>query len=338
MKDLLKMLEELCALKCVSGRESASADELIKIAGAYFDSARIDNLGSVIFTKKSNKPNAKKMLIDAHFDEVGMMVSEIHQGGFLSVIPIGGLDTRVLPATEVVVHGKEDIYGVITSVPPHLSGKDNDSAPAFEDIYVDIGENSDKISVGDTVSYRAKITPLAFNRIASRGLDDKSCVCAILDMVKNLDKERLAYDLTVTISAQEEYGKSGPRLVSFEDKPDIAIVTDVNFALGEGIDYTESIEIGKGAGVDISASTDRCLTRNIMRLLEGKNIPFQKICEPRRTSTTADGLSIAYTGVKTAVLSIPLASMHTPSEVVALDDIKSLSVILNEIVCKEDLV
>jgi endoglucanase len=338
MKDLLNMLKELCALECISGRESACAQDLIKIVGEYFDSSRVDSLGSVVFTKKSNKPNAKRMLIDAHLDEVGMMVCEIHDGGFLSVIPLGGLDTRVLPATEVTVYGEEKVYGVITSIPPHLSGKDNDSAPDFDNIYVDIGENNDKIRVGDVVGFREGITEMAFNRVASKGFDDKSCVCAIFDMIKNLDVKNLAYDLIVTISAQEENGKSGPRQIAYDEKPDLAIVTDVNFASGEGIDPTESIEIGKGASVDISAITDRKLTKNIMKLLEEKNIAFQKICEPKRTATNADGLGIAYTGVKTAVLSIPLASMHTPSEVVCLDDIKSMSEILNAIVCAEDLV
>ena len=111
----------------------------------------------------------------------------------------------------------------------------------------------------------------------------------------------------------------------------LGIVTDVNFATGEGVDETESIAIGEGAGIDISAITDVKLTRAIMKMLDTKGIKYQRVCEPSRTSTNSEGVSISGKGVRTLLMSIPLESMHTPSELVCLDDIRSLSDILLEV-------
>ncbi len=331
MNKLRNLLKSLCEIPSVCGREKIGKDKLALLAEPYFDKIYEDSFGNFVCFKKSAREGAPRLLIDAHFDEVGMMVNELHDGGFLSVSAIGGLDTRVLCASEVTIYGKKEIYGVITSIPPHISGGKAE-VPQMRDIYIDTGLSHDTlkelVSVGDIVEFRANFDELANGRIASKSLDDKACVCAVLDMASRADAQRLEFDLYVTISAQEENGKNGARLVAYDIVPDIAIVTDVNFARGEGIDETESIELGAGAGIDISSLTDIKLTRNIMRALDEQGISYQRVCEPSRTSTNNDGILIIGRGVRTALMSIPLESMHTPSEVVCLDDIKSLSDIL----------
>lgn len=335
MTELKKMLRELCSLATVSGYEKAGKQGLFELAGPYFDELYEDSFGNLVLVKKSQIENAPKLMIDAHFDEVGMLVSQIHEGGFLSVTQIGGLDTRVLPSAEVTVHGKKEIYGIISCIPPHIKGHEDDGAPKIEELYIDTGYTKEElcelVSLGDMVEFRDSFCELYGGCVVSKSLDDKACVCAVLDMARRADSSRLMFDLYVTVSAQEETGKNGARLVSYDIMPDIAIITDVNFALGDGIDETEAIELGKGAGVDISALTDVRLTRNIMRALDGAKIPYQRVCEPSRTSTNNDGISISGHGVRSALLSIPLQSMHTPSEVVSLSDIRSLSDILLEI-------
>lgn len=332
MNEIKELLRELCALPSVSGREKMGMSRLVELATPYFDEVRTNGFGSALFIKKSAKAGAPKMLLDAHLDEVGMMVSEIHDGGFLSVIPIGGLDTRVLPATEVTVYGSEPIFGIVTSVPPHLSGAGNKDVPKFTEIYIDTGYPADRlrelVTVGDVVEFKATMTELYGDRVASKSLDDKACLCAMLDMLRRADPARLEFDLYFSVSAQEEVGKNGASMLAYDIRPDIALAADVNFASGDGIEARESIEIGKGPSVDISSLMDVRLTRNIMSLLDKNHMPYQKICEPMRTSTNADGLSICNNGIRTALFSIPLESMHTPSEVVCLGDIKTLSDIL----------
>lgn len=336
MKQIKKMLKELCFLPSVSGRERKSKEALFKIAENLFETSYEDAFGNFVFVKKSTKENAPKLMIDAHFDEVGMMVSQIHEDGFLSIVPIGGLDTRVLGATEVIVYGEKEIYGVLSSIPPHLSGGKTKDAPKIENIYIDTGLDKETLQklvpMGSVVDFKPSFTELANDRVLAKSLDDKSCVCAIFDMVSRAEKEKLEYDIYVTISAQEETGKNGARFVSYDIEPDIAIITDVNFASGEGIESSESIEIGEGAGVDISSLVNIRLTRNLMKMLDVSEEKYQKICEPTRTGTNNDLISISNKGVKTILMSIPLDGMHTPCEIVSLRDIKSLSNILLKIV------
>ena len=341
MENIKSTLRALCGEMTVSGFEYRAENKIREICGGIFDEIRVDPMGSYVLVKKSKKQNAPKMLIDAHFDTVGMMVADINKGGFLSVVNIGGLDTRVLPATEVTVHGNRDIYGLVTSTPPHLRRAGADSVPKLKELYIDTGYSKEEleeiVSIGDPVSYRFAFTEMENGYITTSGLDDKACVSAIIEAMRCVDVSQLKYDIYVTISAQEETGKNGSARASFDIEPDIAIITDVNFAYGDGTPDYESIKCGKGASVDVSSLTDRVLTRRIIGLLKDKGIEHQVICEPGRTYTNNEGLLVSGTGVRTCVLSVPLKNMHTPCETVNLKDIKSLSRILTAIACEEDL-
>lgn len=342
MKELKELLYKLCLMDAVSGREKEWEKGLLELASPIFDEAYSDKFGSLVFIKRSTRENTPKLLIDAHFDKIGMMVSSITENGFLGVTAVGGLDRRILPASEVKIHASRDLYGVIASIPPHISKKND--VPEISDIYIDTGldKNTLKelVSIGDYVTLTGEFQELLNDRVTCAGLDDKACLTAILDMVSRADKSKLCFDIYVTASAQEETGKNGARLVAYSIKPDIAIATDVNFAFSEGLDTYNTIEMGKGACVDISATTDRRLTKSILRLCEQRGIPYSPICEPSRTGTNADGISVCGEGIKTALLGVPLRAMHTPSEVVSLRDISSLSKILEAVACteKEELI
>lgn len=335
MEKIKTILKRLCSLCTVSGREKMCKNELFDIAGAYFDTSYEDSFGNLVLVKKSSKENAPRLLIDAHFDEVGFMVSKVHENGFLSIAPIGGVDTRVLGATSVVVYSSEQAQGLLTSTPPHLLK--GESLPKMENIYVDMLGSKASVEVGDIVGYAPHFTELCENKISAKSLDDKACVCAIIDMASKVDKDKLEYDLYVVISAQEETGKSGARFISYDIEPDIAIVTDVFFASGEGIDKCDSIDMGCGAYVDFSAVTDRALSSKIAQMTDENGKKCQIVCEPSRTHTNAEAISISGRGVRVALLGVAIDGMHTPSEIVALDDIKSLSDILLKIAYTEKL-
>lgn len=331
MQRIKETLNTLINSFSVSGHELYGLDAVKSLAGGIFDEIKTDKMGSILLIKRSNKPNAKKLLIDAHYDTVGMMVTSIKKDGFLSFCSVGGLDTSVLPSTEVIVRGKENVYGIITSTPPHLSTGENKS-PKIDSLYIDTGYSKEKaeelISVGDPVTFKNEITYISGDYVISPSLDDKSCLCAIFDACANMSRDEMEFDVYVTASAQEETGKCGVARVAFDIEPDLAIITDVNFAKMEKDESYECLESGKGASIDISAVTDRKISKNIMKYLTGKGIEYQVVCEPRATSTNADFVSISGNGIKTVLMSIPLKSMHTPSESVCLRDIKSLSSIL----------
>lgn len=324
----------------VAGHEIRGKELIYSLAEGYFDSVECDSLGSFLLVKKCGKENAPRVLIDAHFDTVGMMVTDIKKGGFLKVVNVGGLDTRVLPATEVTVYGKKEIYGLVASTPPHLSRGGAD-VPKIDELMIDTGI-SDKeeleriVSIGDAVGYRTVITKIEGNTILSPSLDDKACVCAALEAVYTLNPEEMECDLYISVSAQEETGRNGGAILSFGVRPDIAIIVDVNFSRDHK-DDCESLEMGKGAGIDISAMTDRRLTKNILAMLKREGIAHQTVCEPDHTGTNNEGILISKEGVRTAVISVPLRSMHTPCEAVCLDDIASLANILRAIVCHREV-
>lgn len=339
MENIKSTLYELCKEMSVSGFEYRGEGTIKRLCENYFDEIKRDPMGSFVLVKKSMIENAPKMLIDAHFDTVGMMVTDVKKNGFLSFTSIGGLDTRVLPATEVTVYGKKEIYGLVTSTPPHLAR--SGQVPSIEDLYIDTGYKKEDleelVTIGDPIGYRFKFTEMKNDFITTSGLDDKACVCGIIEAMKKIDRAKMKYDVYVTISAQEETGKNGSARASFGIEPDIAIITDVNFAHGDGTSEYESIKCGEGASVDISSLTDRRLTWNIIKALEGKGIKHQIICEPGRTHTNNEGLVISGYGVRTCVLSVPLKNMHTPCETVNLKDIKSLEEILSCIIYEENL-
>lgn len=341
MEKIKETLKALCNEMTIAGFEYRAENKIREICRGIFDEIRVDGLGSVVLVKKCALANAPKMLIDAHLDNVGMMVTGIKDGGFLSVVQIGGLDPRVLPATEVTVYGKEEIYGLVTSTPPHLRRAGANGAPAIEELYIDTGYTKEKlqeiVSVGDPVGYRLKFTEMANDFVTSSGLDDKACAAGIIEAMRDINADELKYDVYVTLSAQEETGKNGSARVSFGIDPEIAIITDVNFASGDGTPDYECIKCEKGASLDISSLADKRLTRNIRKLLTDKGVKHQIICEPGRTYTNNEGLLISGNGVRTAVLSVPLRSMHTPCETVNLKDILSLKEIIGVIVREENL-
>ena len=341
MEGIKNTLYELCSEMTVSGFEYRAESKIRELCGGIFDKVERDALGSYVMVKKSTLPNAPRLLIDAHFDTVGMMVTDIYENGFLGVVGIGGLDTRVLPAGEVTVYGKRDIYGIVTSTPPHLRKAGKNSAPKLSELYIDTGYTKEEleeiVSIGDPVGYRFMFTEMENGYVTTSGLDDKACVCAIIEAMRGIKAEELKYDVYVTISAQEETGKNGSARLSYDIDPDIVLTTDVNFAHGDGTPLYECIKCGEGAGVDISSLTDKKLTRGIIKLLKEKGIKHQLICEPGRTYTNNDGLLIGGKGARTAVFSIPLRNMHTPCETVKLDDIKNLAEILKAVICKEGL-
>ncbi len=338
MEFIKEALNKLCSAMSLSGFEKMGYKDIYSLAVPFFDEIKEDSFGNLVLIKRSGGEGAKRLMIDAHFDTVGMMVTNIHEGGFLSVINIGGLDTRILPSSEVTVYGKEKIYGIVSSVPPHLK-KSGGKVPKIEELYIDTGYSREEleeiVKIGAPVTIEGDLTELKNGFVAAKFLDNKACLCACLDAMRRIDKEKLLYDVYVTVSAQEETGKCGASLCAYSVKPDFAIITDVNFGAIDKDNEYETVKCGEGAAIDISSLVDRRITRGVMKRLSEKNIPYQRICEPTATYTNNDLVSVTGMGVPTLLLSVPLRSMHTPVETVCIRDIKSLSDILAELVCSD---
>ncbi len=334
MEKTKELLRRICEIPAVSGQEYTTLNSFKELCSPYFDTIEGDPVGNIIMFKSCGKSGAKKMLIDAHLDTVGLMVSGHNKDcGTVSVCAIGGIDTRTLPSSEVTIYGKEVLYGVIGSTPPHLS-KGGLSTPEMESIIIDVGIKGDKLAelipLGSFVSIKGEFCETNNGYVLSSGFDDRSCLCSAILAVANA--KALEYDVYVIASTCEEIGKSGARPAVFTIKPDYTIATDVGFGTEPDLDKRYCIDCKGGPAVDISSLTSRKLSKAILRLAKENNIPCQIAVEPSGTGTNNDYISVTGTGCINALISLPLKSMHTSCESVNLQDVKHLADLLTVII------
>ena len=327
---LKELIISLSGVMSVSGNERRGGEELKKLIGGVFDDYKTDALGNHLFIKKCGRPNAPRILVDTHFDEIGMMVTGIKEGGFLSVTNIGGVDTRILPASEVIIYGKEPVYGVFAAKAPHLStAADMEKLTPLSEMLIDTGYTKEELEelcpLGTPVGFKPIYAELLNDRLAGKAFDDKACgACAIfgIDAVQRRD---LAGDVYFLFSAYEETGMTGARVAGFGIRPDYALVLDVTHASVPEAKDRYLPEFGSGVAVAASPITNRKLTRMVTELCKSGNVPFTVDACPGSTGTNANVLGISAEGIPTALCSLPLKSMHTSAEVLSMEDARALS-------------
>jgi endoglucanase len=324
--DQLKILEILTDCDGVSGDEKNICEVTSNILTSEFPQIKTKIRDNNLIAFLSEKdPNKKTLLLDAHIDRIGFIVTHITENGFLKVGNIGKTDTKILPASRVFV-GKDRLPGVICTKPPHLS--DKESKPlSISDILIDVGmdkkEVEEKISVGDRVILHEKLTHLQGDRIAASALDNRAGAASIIMATRKIIAENLSnYNVVLLFSSCEEVNERGAIISSFDIKPDIAIVVDVTFAYSHGEEKDTVGEMGKGVMIGISATLDKEFSNALIDTAKAEKIPYQIEVMPQKTGTNADMISTNIGGVKTATLSIPLKFMHNQSEVVSLTDIE----------------
>ena len=331
MEKLKTFLKNLIYLPTVSGYEKMSAENIITLCSEYygtaFDESYITNTGSIVLAKKCGKENAKRICFDAHLDTIGFAVSEICGDGYLRLAPLGGIDTNILPSGEVLILGKKRIRGVFSSIPPHLSS--SDKLPSVSELLVDTGYTDENlreiVSVGTPAMLYPHFTNLLGDRISSVSLDDKICMAAAVEAVKNIGKLENT-DIYLYFSSGEERGGNGSHHIYEEIKPDALIVLDVNFAKEKGSVEGEYGILSEGAMMSYSAVTSIKFTRFIEECAKGKKL--QLVNEMNWTGTNADVSARVGLGIPTAVVSIPIKYMHSSVEMADMNDVVCCSDIL----------
>ena len=327
---LKELIISLCGIMSVSGNEQRGREELKSLIGGVFDDYKTDALGNHLFIKKCGRPNAPRILVDTHFDEIGMMVTGIKEGGFVTVTNIGGVDTRILPASEVIIYGKEPVFGIFAAKAPHLTTpEDREKLTPLSEILIDTGYSKEELEelcpIGTPVGFKPIYAELLNDRLAGKAFDDKACgACAVfgIDAVQRRD---LAGDVYFLFSAYEETGMTGARVAGFGIRPDYALVLDVTHASVPEAKDRYLPEFGSGVAIAASPVTNRRLTRMVTDLCRSGNIPFTVDACPGGTGTNANVLGISAEGIPTALCSLPLKSMHTSAEVLSMDDARALS-------------
>lgn len=337
MTDFINLLKSLTDIDAVSGREEKGLTKLEKIVSPYFDTLETTNSGNMLgylFGKGNSK---RTLLIDAHFDQVGFMVSEVLNNGFLKVINLGLIDPGILPASTVTVHGKKDFKGVFTSVPPHLQKLASTDNLSLDHLYIDVGQNNKEelsdIAVGDVVSFSSEFRRMKNNVVSGRSFDNRLGITAVLSAIKSFSDTLSNLDIIVLFSSQEETTKQGIKSLKPDSKLDFVLVVDTTVAYIPGLkEHRKSVLLNHGPSISYSSKTNRAFTNKVIDLSTKADIPFQIVAEPNKTDTNADWIERTLHGVPTALISIPIKNMHTPNEIASLFDLESTTKLLREII------
>lgn len=325
--DLRAALETLSGAEGVGGL-SAAPDAAEALLRPYCESVERDPLGSLIGYRRCGRENAPLLMLEAHIDEIGLIVTGVDDAGFVRVAACGGTDRRALIAAEVVVRGDKAYPGVFCSIPPHLSGLEDDGKiPLVPELGIDIGLDAKRarrhVKAGDRVSFRPNFTALAGERVSGKSLDDRAGVAAVLRCLDLLAGEELDWDLAAVFAVQEELGCRGSAVTAYRVAPAAAVAVDVSFAHTPDADPAKCGRLGEGPMLGWAPGLDDGMTRRLRALAKEGHIPLQDEVMGGDTGTDADSIADARAGVPTALLSIPLRYMHTPAELIDLRDVEN---------------
>ena len=343
-KKAQSFLEELLVTPSPTGYEGKGQAVWRSYVSDYADKVESDAYGSASAKIETN-PDVMTVMLEAHADEIGMVVQHISEKGFIYLNKLGGSDSTIARAKRVNIHNKKGrVTGVIGNTAIHLQNTKNGGGkqPAWKDIYVDIGV-SDKeealklVQVGDAVTYTDEVEYLNDEIITARALDNRIGGFVIAQVLKNLNekKKHLKVNVIALNSVQEEVGGFGARMMSYRHMPDAAIVTDVTHSTDTpGIDQREhgTVELGKGPSVQHGGANHPAFVSFIEEVAAGKKVDIQHEATSVRTGTDTDSIFYQRTGIPSALISLPLRYMHSPVETASLKDVEALINLMTETV------
>lgn len=331
--DINNVLKTLCSAPGVAGEEKSASETACELLKKYADNAAVDLFGNVTAFIGDKSSGKETLLLTAHIDEIGLIVSYIDDKGFIKVGKCGGIDTRLLAAQTVTVWGKKPIKGVISTLPPHVN-PDTKKAMKLENAAVDTGYSKKQlekiVSLGDKITFDSSFAQLMNGRVTGKAIDDRSGVASILYALELLKGRELKYNLAILFAVQEEVSSKGAIIGSYTAEPDLAIAVDVSFAQTPDVKPWKCGKMGEGAMIGIAPSLSKDITRELTAIAEEKGIKHQTEVMGSRTGTDADDISISKCGVRTGLISIPQKYMHTPVEVVETADIEAVGRLMAE--------
>ncbi len=329
---MLDLVKKLCLLDATSGDEGAVRNAIIEEIKDFCE-YKIDNLGNIIAFKKGKNTPSRKIMLDAHMDEVGLIITSVTADGFLKFSTVGGIDTGVLISRRVKING--NISGVIGLKPVHLChGDEGKKLPKADDLYIDIGakckeEALSLVSLGDTAVMCGDFIKTG-DKILSKALDDR-IGCAILI---SLIKEESEYDFYASFSVQEEVGLRGAKVSAFAVNPDFAIILEGTTAadIADVAEEKQVCNLGLGAAVSFM-DRSTLYDRELYNLALSSGIP----CQSKRFvsgGNNAGAVHLSREGVRTVAISVPCRYIHSASSAADIKDIDSAYKLAKHLISK----
>lgn len=333
--NLSHLLKKLTTPAGLSGYEDSISREVESLWKPLVDEVSRSRLGSVLgFREGSADPPRPRLMMVAHQDAIGLMVSGIREG-FLRLTEIGGVDHRILPGQLVQVHGKRTLPAVVVQPPAFLLPPEaQEGTVPLEYLWADTGLEEKEVQrwvqIGDPVSFNRNYLELGAELVSSPSLDNRASLCALTLCLQELQGRRHAWDLWAVSSTQEEETLGGAATSAFQIQPDLAVIIDVTHGSGPGSPGHKTFPLGRGVALGWGPTVHPKLYETFKELAEKLEIPYKMEPMPRYSGTDADRLQTIAEGIPTMVISIPLRYMHTPVEIVSKKDIQRAARLLAE--------
>jgi putative aminopeptidase FrvX len=336
------LLQRLSEAHGVSGHEEAVRAILLEEIRGRVDSCRVDRMGNLIAVKKATAGSSLRVLVAAHMDEVGLMITGAEDSGMLRFSPVGGIDERVLPARLVWI-GDRRVPGVVGMKPIHLQEKgERDRVPEARQLYIDVGASgkaeAEKLAArGDVAVFATEFRALSGSgqaggaRILQGKAFDDRAGCALL---ADLLKERFPFELVAAFTVQEEVGLRGAQVAAWAERPDAAVVLECTGAneVPTRRDLSPSTRLGAGAAItirDTSFIADPRLVELFGSTAREKNIPHQ-YKQPTIGGTDAGAIHRVREGVPSITVAVPARYIHSPAALMDLADFEAAAALARE--------
>jgi endoglucanase len=339
MQETLLHLKKWISLPGLSGAETPLRQAIHEAWQPLADEFNVSAMGSLHALKKGSAPLPRpSVMVSTHMDAIGLMVTGIEKD-WLRITQVGWVDARILPGQQVIVHAARDLPGVVVQPPAHLLLKKEQEGPvSIEQLLIDTGltepDLRQLVKVGDFISFSQPWMELSGQTLAGHSLDNRASVAALTHCLELLQTRDHAWDVWAVASVQEEIGHFGASTSAFQLRPNLAVAVDVTFASGPGTQDPTTFALNSGPALGCSSVIHPALYERFRAAAQSLEMPYNKEIMAGLTHTDADDLQIVGGGIPTMVVSIPLRYMHTPVEVVAIQDIERTGRLLAEFICQ----
>ena len=330
--DIRQALERLCTQTAPSGFEGPAVRMAAELLRPLVDEVSISRSGSVVGVRRCGRPNAKKLLLDAHLDEIGLITIGIEEG-FLRFRSIGGVDPRMLPDREVTVLTDPPRFGVVACLPPHVQkAEDSGKSIPIPELMVDIGMTQEQavqaVALGTPIVFRGGCAPLGERQMCGKSMDDRSCFAALLRAAELLLDKPLDIDLYLLGSTGEEFSGAGAKTAAFSIAPDFCVAVDVTHGATPDGQKDRTFPLGGGPAIGMGPNMTHWMTRRMVSKAKELELNYQLEVMGGHTGTNGWYFQISREGIATSVLSVPLKYMHSPVEVLDLSDLEAAARLL----------